>query len=211
MSSPAEPAVELDADDLVIDTDEATSGAPEFDERQLGAYIRELRLKQNISLRTLAAKADVSVSFLSQVERGTASPSIASLMRIAHSLNRTIGSLFDHRVSSRLVRKGEGSRLVHPNRQWDEALLTPRDFSRLQVIRSTLAPGGSTGPELLAYGSSETSMIVETGQVSVELGDENFNLVEGDCLSFDPSTPHRFANTTSTPCVIIFSSSPPSY
>lgn len=205
MSSPAE-SVSTD-----LDADEVADAAPEFDERQLGAYIRELRLKQNISLRTLAAKADVSVSFLSQVERGTASPSIASLMRIAHSLNRTIGSLFDHRVSSRLVRKGEGSRLIHPNGLWDESLLTPREFSRLQVIRSTLAAGGSTGPELLAYGSSETSMIVETGSVEVQLADESFAMSAGDCLSFDPSTPHRFTNKSNQPCVILFSSSPPSY
>lgn len=212
MSVPVEPiSADLETDEASIESDEGGLGAPEFDERQLGAYIRELRLKQNISLRTLAAKADVSVSFLSQVERGTASPSIASLMRIAHSLNRTIGSLFDHRVSSRLVRKGEGSRLIHPNGLWDESLLTPREFSRLQVIRSTLAAGGSTGSELLAYGSSETSMIVEAGSVDVQLADESFEMVAGDCLSFDPSTPHRFTNGSNVPCVILFASSPPSY
>lgn len=206
MSSPAESLPEaLESDGL----DPAATA--EFDERQLGAYIRELRLKQNISLRTLAAKADVSVSFLSQVERGTASPSIASLMRIAHSLNRTIGSLFDRRVSSRFVRKGEGSRLIHPNGLWDESLLSPREFSRLQVIRSTLAAGASTGPELLSYGSSETSMIVETGSVEVQLAAESFDMVAGDCLSFDPSTPHRFTNNSANPCVILFTSSPPSY
>ncbi len=187
------------------------TAAPEFDERELGAYIRELRLRQNMSLRSLAAKSEVSVSFLSQVERGTASPSIASLMRIAHSLDRTIGSLFDHRSSNKLVRRGEGPRLVHPNRAWDEALLTPREFSRLQVIRSTLSPGGSTGAEMLTYGGSETSMIIESGVLEVDLDGEIVELNEGDTLSFDPSTPHRFSNRTEAPCIIVFASSPPSY
>src|SRR6478735_110452 len=166
----------------------------EFDERELGAHIRELRMKQNMSLRKLAASAEVSVSFLSQVERGTASPSIASLMRIARALDQTIGSLFEVRTDNWLVRAGEGPRLVHPNRQWDEEMLSPREFAKLQVIRSTLAVGGSTGAELLSYGPSETTMVVQSGSVEVSIGAETHLLQPGDCLSFDPSTQHRIAN-----------------
>jgi transcriptional regulator with XRE-family HTH domain len=199
-----------DLDPVPTDSSPADSG--EFDEHQLGTYIRELRLKRNMSLRSLAAQSDVSVSFLSQVERGTASPSIASLMRIAKSLDQTIGSLFESPSNSRLVRAGEGPRLVHPKRQWEEELLSPRDFSRLQVIRSTLVPGGSTGTELLSYGAvSETSMIVESGTIRVTLGSEEFTMAVGDCLSYDASTPHRIVNGSTEPCVIIFVSSPPSY
>jgi transcriptional regulator with XRE-family HTH domain len=195
-----------------VPTDSSPVDSGEFDEHQLGTYIRELRLKRNMSLRSLAAQSDVSVSFLSQVERGTASPSIASLMRIAKSLDQTIGSLFETPSNSRLVRAGEGPRLVHPKRQWEEELLSPRDFSRLQVIRSTLVPGGSTGTELLSYGAvSETSMIVESGSIRVTLGAEVFTMAVGDCLSYDASTPHRIENSTTEPCVIIFGSSPPSY
>jgi XRE family transcriptional regulator, regulator of sulfur utilization len=191
---------------------EPVSAASEGGDRQLGGYIRELRVKRNMSLRSLAGAAEVSVSFLSQVERGTASPSIASLMRIAKALDQTISSLFVERESSRLVRAGEGPRLVHPQREWEEELVSPREFSRLQIIRSTLAPGGSSGAELLSYGgASETSMIVESGSVSTTLGSEQFELFPGDCLSFDASTPHRIVNTGSVPSVIIFASSPPSY
>lgn len=182
-----------------------------FDEHQLGAYIRELRAKQNMSLRKLAALSEVSVSFLSQVERGTASPSIASLMRIAKALDQTIGSLFEERTDNWLVRAGNGPRLVHPNRQWDEEMLTPREFTKLQVIRSTLAVGGSTGKEPLSYGPSETSMIVQSGTVEATIGAEVHSLEVGDCLSFDPSTQHKIVNTGTTPCVILFASSAPVY
>jgi transcriptional regulator with XRE-family HTH domain len=197
---------EIDADE----PEKKESGSEGF-ERQLGTYIRELRMKQNVSLRALAQQSDVSVSFLSQVERGEASPSIATLMRIAKALGQTIGSLFEHRSNSRLVRAGQGPRLVHPDRQWDEELLTPRGFSRLQVIRSTLAPGGGTGDELLTYGASETSVLVERGKVDIWLGSDHFTLGAGDCLSYDPSVPHRLENRTNKPVVLLFSSAPPSY
>ena len=206
----------IDPEDGFGDPDE-TSGASadsgEFDEHQLGRYIRELRIKRGMSLRTLAAIADVSVSFLSQVERGTASPSIASLMRIAKALDQTIGSLFEHKSNSKLVRAGEGPRLLHPKLQWEEELLSPRDNSRLQVIRSTLAAHGTSGTELLSYGdaASETSMIVESGSVAFKLGTEDFVLGPGDCLSYDASVPHRLVNESNSPCVLIFVSSPPTY
>lgn len=183
----------------------------EFDEHQLGAYIRELRTKQNMSMRKLAAAAEVSVSFLSQVERGTASPSIASLMRIAKALDQTIGSLFEERSDNWLVRAGQGPRLVHPNRQWDEEMLSPREFTKLQVIRSTVAVGASTGAELLSYGPSETSMVVQSGRVDVEIGGETHRLEAGDCLSYDPSAQHSIVNAGSEPCVILFASSAPVY
>jgi transcriptional regulator with XRE-family HTH domain len=180
-------------------------------EQQLGTTIRELRLSRNTSLRTLAAQAGVSVSFLSQVERSEASPSIATLMRIAKALGQTIGSLFEQRPNTRLVRRGTGPRLVHPNRQWDEELLTPREYTRLQLIRSTLAAGGSTGEEVLTFGPSETTVVVESGSVEVWLGAEHYELHVGDCLSYEPSAPHRIANPGDSPAVLVFASAPPSY
>lgn len=184
---------------------------PRLDEKELGRTIRELRRNKPLSLKELAGLSGVSVSFLSQVERGATSPSISSLMRIAHALDRTISSLLESKSTSRLVRRGEGPRLVHSGGTWDEARLTPREFSHLQVIRSTLQPGGSTGDEPIVYSSTETSMIVELGQIDVELDGDSFELAEGDCLSFDPSVPHRFTNPLSSPCVILFASAPPSY
>ncbi|WP_353808797.1 helix-turn-helix domain-containing protein [Agromyces sp. SYSU T00194] len=195
----------------MTNTDAIEPVEDEFDEHELGAHIRELRGQHRMSLRTLAAHADVSVSFLSQVERGTASPSIASLMRIAKALGKTIGDLFEERADNWLVRAGEARRLIHPNRQWEEEMLTPRQFSKLQVIRSTLAVGGSTGDEVLSYDPSETSMLIQSGRVDVSVGSERYTLEPGDCLSYDPSSQHTITNIGDEPCVIIFASSAPVY
>lgn len=199
--------------DALTGTPEQHAGEaiPTLDEGDLGRTIRELRKKKAFSLKDLAELSGVSVSFLSQVERGVTSPSISSLMRIAHSLDCTIGGLLESKAVSRLVRRGEGPRLVHSNRMWDEAKLTPREFTYLELIRSTLQGGGSTGDESIVYSSSETSMIVEIGQIEVDLNGEIFVLEPGDCLSFDSSVPHRFRNLLSEPSVILFASAPPSY
>jgi transcriptional regulator with XRE-family HTH domain len=183
-----------------------------LEESQLSQRLRALRHEKGMPLREMAEASGVSVSFLSQVERGTASPSIGTLIRMARALGETVSSLFEPRSQARLVRADERPTLVHPERQWSEELLSPRDFSRLQFIRSTVAPGGSTGQEPLSYDVAETCVLVESGTLRVWLeGEDELELHAGDCLAFDPHEPHRLMNPGTDPAVLIFASSPPSY
>jgi transcriptional regulator with XRE-family HTH domain len=181
------------------------------EETQLSQRLRALRHEKGMPLREMAEIAGVSVSFLSQVERGTASPSIGTLIKMARALDETVSSLFEPRNAARLIRADARPTLVHPERQWSEELLSPRDFTRLQFIRSTVAPGGSTGPEALSYDAAETCMLVESGTLTVWLEGEEMELAAGDCLAFDPHQPHRLDNPGDVPAVLIFASSPPSY
>src|SRR5690349_24903153 len=117
-------------------------------EVDLGARIRTRRLARRATLRELASKAAVTESFLSQVERGVASPSIASVQRIARALGQSIAELFaaDERVGS-LVREGERRRVVYQGLGAIDEFLTRSTDGKLQVILSTIEPGGGTGDE----------------------------------------------------------------
>ena len=59
-------------------------------EQSLGDALRRLRLRERVSVRTLASKCGFSPSFISQVELNQASPSLASLERIAAGNRRDI-------------------------------------------------------------------------------------------------------------------------
>lgn len=63
-------------------TDEGEDAAA----RRLGAHIRRLRHARGLTLVRLADATDLSHPFLSQMERGLAQPSLASLRRIAVAL-----------------------------------------------------------------------------------------------------------------------------
>jgi transcriptional regulator with XRE-family HTH domain len=52
----------------------------------IGEKLRTARLRQNMSLRELAEKAEVSASLLSQIENGKANPSVRSIYSIAAAL-----------------------------------------------------------------------------------------------------------------------------
>src|ERR1700730_13603739 len=59
----------------------------------LGRAIRNARRQADLSMRTLATRCGVSQPFLSEVERGMAMPSIATLYRIADALGITPSKL----------------------------------------------------------------------------------------------------------------------
>lgn len=60
----------------------------------IGEKLRTARLGQNLSLRELAAKAEVSASLLSQIENGKANPSVRSLHSIADALSLPVDHFF---------------------------------------------------------------------------------------------------------------------
>lgn len=182
------------------------------EELELGRRIRSLRLSKGISLRAVAEAAGVSESFLSQVERGVASPSVASLRRIAEALGESVGSFFEGPVvPGKVVRVRDRRRLVHPRRHWEDVLLTPPDARRLQVILSTIEAGGGSGHESYSHDSDEECVIVLKGQLEFWVEDERFFLLEGDALVFESRRPHRNRNPGPAKAEVLWVITPPSY
>ena len=74
----------------------------------IGRCLRDARRRRGLTLKAVAQEAGVTESFLSQVERDIASPSIATLRRIAVALGTTIGTLLDSAgPHGRLVRRSD--------------------------------------------------------------------------------------------------------
>ncbi len=61
---------------------------------QLGQRIRDLRQALAFTLEELAEKADISVSFLSMIERAERVPHIKTLVSLAAALGITLSKLF---------------------------------------------------------------------------------------------------------------------
>lgn len=181
-------------------------------EVDLGARIRALRLARRATLRQLAAEAGVTESFLSQVERGVASPSIASVQRIARALGATIAELFeaDERAGS-LVRAGERRRIVYQGLGAVDEFLTRATDGRLQVIMSTIEPGGGTGDEPYTHESDEEVVIVLEGSLDLWVGPEHYRLEAGDAVTHASRVPHRNTNPGPGIARVLFCSTPPSY
>src|SRR3954454_13121061 len=133
------------------------SSAPDaVAEVDVGERLRDIRRLRRATLRTIADRAGVSESFLSQVERGRASASIASLQRIAGALGVAVADLFEPGgpPKPRVIRREERPTLAFGILGRNH-LLTPRPLQHLEVFVGDFGPAASTGAEPYAHGDSE--------------------------------------------------------
>lgn len=63
--------------------------------KQFGMRLRLLRIQQQMTQEQLAAAANISVDFLSLIERGKNSPSFANLEKLARALKVPVQELFN--------------------------------------------------------------------------------------------------------------------
>jgi transcriptional regulator with XRE-family HTH domain len=189
------------------------SSAPDVaTEVDVGERLRAIRRSRRATLRAIAARSGLSESFLSQVERGRSSASIASLRRIGDALGVSMADLFgpDGLPRPSVLRRDERPALSF-GILGRKLLLTPRPLHNLEVFAGELEVGGSTGDQPYAHGDSEELFIVLSGTVQLELDGELFELERGDSIDYRSSTPHRISNLGQELAEVMWIISPPSY
>jgi transcriptional regulator with XRE-family HTH domain len=190
-----------------------SSSAPDVAaEVDVGERLRELRRFRRATLKTIADRSGLSESFLSQVERGRSSASIASLRKIAEALGVSMADLFepDGVPGPKVLRRGDRPALAF-GVLGKKSLLTPRPLHHLEVFIGELEIEGSTGEQPYVHGDSEELVVVLSGTVQLELGGELFELESGDSIDYRSSTPHRVTNTGQDLAEVMWIISPPSY
>jgi transcriptional regulator with XRE-family HTH domain len=182
-------------------------------EVNVGERLRAIRHLRRATLKTIAERAELSESFLSQIERGKASASIASLTRIAGALGVHVADLFEphsSRAHPRVLRRDSRPALAF-GKLGRKYLLTPRPLEHLEVFAGELEPGGSTGDEPYTHGDSEELFVVLSGRVHLQLDDRIYELEQGDSIDYRSSTPHRVTNAGEDVAQVLWVISPPSY
>lgn len=192
---------------------ESSAGAAGND--ALGQRIRHLRLERGLVAADLASRAGVSPSFLSQIERGVASPSLRVLQALANELETGLDALVDGDSSSAgrrrqvatIVRAGERKVLRRPTGP-DYQLLSPDLRGQIEFIWVELEPRAES---LLSRHEGEEQIVVLAGTLDVEVDGDDFRLEAGDAIRFDPAQPHRTINRGPVPAVYLSAGTPPSF
>lgn len=176
---------------------------------KIGALLRERRRDAELTLETVATRAGVTKGFLSDVERDNASPSVAVLVRLCDVLNLPIGSLFAS-VGTEVVRGDARVPISFGGSGIHDFLLTPTSAVRAQAILSQMDPGGSGGDALYSIRSDEEFVLVLSGSIVIQIGEEETVLQAQDAMTFDPRRPHIFRNASQTePAEALFMVMPP--
>ncbi|MBA3319151.1 MAG: helix-turn-helix domain-containing protein [Gemmatimonadales bacterium] len=174
----------------------------------LGGAIRRLREAQRLSLRSLAATTGLSASFLSQVENGQASPSIASMERIAAGLGVRLAEFFNGVEPAPVVVRADGRMLL--TSEWSKARIERLGggggVGGLDAVLVTIEPGGMSGKQPYSALREEFALVLK-GRTVLTLGQVDHVLESGDAVTIPVGVGRRWHNPYSTAVGILVATS----
>ena len=179
----------------------------------LGEQLRRRRKAMGRSLLHVAQAAGISVSLLSQLERGLRSISMRTLAALAHELqlpmdmlvrNSTHGDARDE-VDGAVVRVGAHRRIDLGDKGIHKENLTPPAATgHVELYRAVIESGGSTGDALFFTHRGEQVGYVIEGQLELFVNDRLLKLHAGDSFCYDGSTPRRWRNPGPTLTTVLW-------
>lgn len=175
----------------------------------IGPRLRNLRRRRGLSLAAVASALDISVSFLSALERGQMSASVATLRKLARFYNLKILNFFDpSEVNPRLVHPAErkvldaGPGVRMELLAWGGTVMEPHLFR--------IAPGAGSGESYTHEG--EEFIYVLRGHLEITLdGEESYQLCPGDSFYFESAIPHHWVNRGKSETWVVWVNTPPSF
>jgi transcriptional regulator with XRE-family HTH domain len=174
----------------------------------LGRRVRESRTSRGLTAGQLAELTGVTRSFVSQIERGEASPSVTTMYRIAHALELSLGDLFD------IERPSVGA-VLEP-RDWNvydyghddgvDAILAVDPERRHELIWTRFPPGLDSEP--LSHAAEVQIVFVLSGEIDLLIDGGRHHLYERCTITFDGRTPHAWSNPSDEAAEILAFLSP---
>jgi transcriptional regulator with XRE-family HTH domain len=174
----------------------------------LGRRLKALRAEQGTTLAQLGDMVGLSASYLSQIERNRAKPSLAALSSIAETLGVQMRFFFEHPAPVwEVVRKGRGDQVGDGSTKATFEILSSEAVKgRFEPYRVTCWPAMEIDAD--PHPGEEFAFILD-GQLEVGGGEEVFDLREGDSIHYQGSQPHTWRNSSGGECTLIWAFSPP--
>jgi len=164
---------------------------------RIGSKLRAARKGHGFTLDQLATSAGLTKGFLSRVERDETSLSVASLITLCEVMSLDVGSLFTVPEVA-LVRRDAAPSINLGGTGVSEKLMTPRGQAKLQLVHSSIEPGGTGGQDFYTINCEVEVVYVLKGAVELLFTGHRQRLAAGDALTFAGGEPHTWVNASQT-------------
>lgn len=168
----------------------------------ISVNLKRIRKARNLSLDIIAEQTGVSKSMLSQIERGSANPSIGVLGKITSGLRIEFEDLIrSPYMDTCKVNVKHTVPIKHVEGQYKVWNCFPyQDNHQIEIYRIEIAPGqvyeaGSHGMHTREYIS------MSEGKLEIALGRESYLVYEDECFRFESDRFHQYKNVGNDVCV----------
>jgi transcriptional regulator with XRE-family HTH domain len=178
--------------------------------KDIGQKIKELRTSNGFTLKELSQKSDLSISFLSQVERGIASIAVTSLEKIAYVFGVDLSYFFTppqkHQAS--IMRSYEYQVFSVEESRYYYRLASDLNEKVLEPMIISLLPNQDEKVVNPYSHEGEEFVYVLEGILTVFVESEQYQLNPGDSIHISSTTPHEWANFTNKLTKVLCVSTP---
>lgn len=162
---------------------------------RLSTRLKEARQRQGLSLDAVARLSGVSRSMVSQIERGSSSPTVATLWNLTQALQIDFAGLLDAPEASgiEVVAADQTPRIAGLGSGCTITILSPPDqVGRQEVYDIRFTAGGVLDSEPHGPGMREQLTVID-GRILLRVGSEQRTLGPGDTARYRADLPHAIA------------------
>jgi len=175
----------------------------------LGQAIKARREQLGLTLRALALKSGVSSSMISDIERGTKSPTISTLSAIARALGTPVSALVDRATTPaeriHVLRASERPDFIDPASGAKRKTFSPAlAGGKVEFLRYVVPPRTLAGPFAPHAAGTIEHMHLAAGSILAVFGNEAVQLEVGDSCTCFADAPHHFDNRESAVEALIY-------
>ena len=164
---------------------------------KIGNRIKALRKEKNMTLDELAKKSGVALATLSRMENNKMTGTLDSHKNICKTLGTSLADLYR---DIEAVPKGKQTEYFSSTtKAKQELLVTKTQNKKIIPLMLKIEPEGRTQKETDNLGI-EKFLYIMSGSIEATVGNEKYNLKQGDSLYFDASLEHVFKNRSKTEC-----------
>lgn len=175
----------------------------------LGVLLRRLRKDRHWTLQHLSKRSGLSTSFLSQVERGVCSISLASLEKICSALEVSLVDVLSEEqkkvpkasTTSPIIRKGEGFQVqLGDSPVTYEHLTIKLPQQEFEVIAHSIPAGHRS--DVRTHAGDEFGYVLR-GNFILQMEDQEYELAAGDAYQIHATDPHGYAALAESDALVL--------
>ncbi|MBN1885987.1 MAG: helix-turn-helix transcriptional regulator [Candidatus Krumholzibacteriota bacterium] len=165
---------------------------------EIGRRIKKVREEQHLTLKNVEAKAGISATHISEIERGKTSPTIGALIRIADALQKDPAYFIEEQeladVSFIALEDREERELGRtPGKR--EMLTHSIPSGKINAQLITLTPNENADMDMHVHEGDEAAVVL-SGRINFRVDDKLYELGEGDSIYYLAAQEHGYANAS---------------
>ena len=175
----------------------------------IGRKLKQLRIRNDLTLEELASRSELTKGFLSQVERNLTSPSVSTLEDILEALGTDLAAFFKESREEQIV--------FHTD---DFFIDEQEDFTIHWIIPN--AQKNEMEPMILKLKPNGTSQIVDPhigeefgyvlqGKITLVNNEKEYELKKGETFHISGRNTHFIKNSGKHEAILLWVSTPPMF